>query len=318
MVIGDKYLAAISPTEYEGWYRGQVDFDDGSGGFDFFGADIDSLREEGEKSLKVWLEVNKEKEMEEDKIFCRECERPISQMYFGHDLVNNCGNCGSGKGVSISTITEEELKKRKELGTKYVVRRPSDITGWCYFDYSVENHIGDNLQQAAVFDDVEDAIEERNSMSGVRWEVVPYKEPETKYVIRRSFEGGWIYYCQSESHGWNLSVDIAHALVFDTHKDAELVMEDLANSNGRWEVSPYVPLQYDPKDVALNQPKDEWRRVYNTPLIEIVIYLNSDYKHNESMYVRANLNKKEITAKIDKEYGTQGWYSYDIMERDSK
>jgi hypothetical protein len=46
---------------------------------------------------------------------------------------------------------------------------------------------------------------------------------------------------------------------------------------------------------------------------EVVVYLSSDYKTNESIWVSGDLSKEEIKEKVNKEFGLKGWFSYDIL-----
>jgi hypothetical protein len=47
-------------------------------------------------------------------------------------------------------------------------------------------------------------------------------------------------------------------------------------------------------------------------LIEVVVYLDAEYKTNESIFVNGELTKKEITKIVNKKFG-KNWYSYDIL-----
>lgn len=47
-------------------------------------------------------------------------------------------------------------------------------------------------------------------------------------------------------------------------------------------------------------------------MIEIVVYLDNEYKVNKSIYVTFDLSKEEITNKIVENFGND-WYSYDII-----
>ena len=60
-----------------------------------------------------------------------------------------------------------------ESEAKYIVRRPWGDS-WQYLDYSVEGcYVGKDINSAVIFDDIEDAEEERDSMPGDNtWEVV--------------------------------------------------------------------------------------------------------------------------------------------------
>jgi len=46
-------------------------------------------------------------------------------------------------------------------------------------------------------------------------------------------------------------------------------------------------------------------------LIEVVVYLKQDYSKAESIYVRENLTKEQITKAVNKKYKI--WYYYDIL-----
>jgi len=46
-------------------------------------------------------------------------------------------------------------------------------------------------------------------------------------------------------------------------------------------------------------------------MLEVVVYLNSDYTEAKSIYVSGNLTKEEITEEVNKKF--KNWYSYDIL-----
>ena len=46
-------------------------------------------------------------------------------------------------------------------------------------------------------------------------------------------------------------------------------------------------------------------------LLEVVVYLKQDYSKFESLYVRSNLTKEQITKAVNKKFKI--WYSYDIL-----
>ena len=46
---------------------------------------------------------------------------------------------------------------------------------------------------------------------------------------------------------------------------------------------------------------------------QVVIYLDKDYKKNETIWVSGDSTKEDITEKINQEFGEEGWYSYDII-----
>jgi hypothetical protein len=49
-------------------------------------------------------------------------------------------------------------------------------------------------------------------------------------------------------------------------------------------------------------------------MLEVVVYLDSEYKKNKSIFVRNELTKEEITKIVNKKFG-KNWYSYDIIDK---
>lgn len=48
-------------------------------------------------------------------------------------------------------------------------------------------------------------------------------------------------------------------------------------------------------------------------IVEVAVWIDSDYKVSKSVWVYADLSKEEITKRINEEIGTE-WYSYDIQK----
>lgn len=51
-------------------------------------------------------------------------------------------------------------------------------------------------------------------------------------------------------------------------------------------------------------------------MVEVVVYLKSDYSINESIWVDKGLTKSEIRKIVDGKYAS--WYSYDILSDNKK
>lgn len=49
-------------------------------------------------------------------------------------------------------------------------------------------------------------------------------------------------------------------------------------------------------------------------LTEVVIYLDKDYKENESIFVSPDLTPEQITEKVNEQYGDK-WFYYDINKK---
>jgi hypothetical protein len=49
-------------------------------------------------------------------------------------------------------------------------------------------------------------------------------------------------------------------------------------------------------------------------MVEIVVYFSGSYDRNDSFYVSKELTKEAITEEVNKRYGKEGWYSYDIWD----
>jgi hypothetical protein len=47
-------------------------------------------------------------------------------------------------------------------------------------------------------------------------------------------------------------------------------------------------------------------------LIQVIVYLDKDYKENETIYVSSELTPEEIKEKVNEEYKGR-WYYYDIV-----
>ena len=48
-------------------------------------------------------------------------------------------------------------------------------------------------------------------------------------------------------------------------------------------------------------------------MIQVIVYLSSDYNTAKSIYVSGDLSKEEITQKVNERFGKGCWFSYDII-----
>lgn len=48
-------------------------------------------------------------------------------------------------------------------------------------------------------------------------------------------------------------------------------------------------------------------------LIEIVVWLDANYKNAQSIYVHEEMSREEITEAVNKKFGVGEWYYYDVV-----